>query len=259
MGESPSLGCPVRSVFVPLPNKTQRCFFFLVHTHSFVSIPVTLLNIPVPFPTKTCSFFAQRCLRLNNPPHLQTYPNRSYELCLHVFILTSQYQNHHEALPRPPPNIPLRRTRTSRRSTRVPPKRSQHSRQPDRLLLPLCDEATDVQKAINSLCTSTNKSAAQSAFIATCSSAGSSVAPYTATSAATTTTPSGSFVYTTVVDGSTIVTSAGTSPTSGAGASATNSAGESAASATGNAASEQRQVGSFAAAVIAIAGVVAVL
>jgi|ERR1711939_340077 len=135
--ESPSLGCPVRSVFVPLPNKTQRCFFFLVHTHSFVSIPVTLLNIPVPFPTKTCSFFAQRCLRLNNPPHLQTYPNRSYELCLHVFILTSQYQNHHEALPRPPPNIPLRRTRTSRRSTRVPPKRSQHSRQPDRLLLPL--------------------------------------------------------------------------------------------------------------------------
>ncbi|KIW52948.1 hypothetical protein PV05_08555 [Exophiala xenobiotica] len=124
----------------------------------------------------------------------------------------------------------------------------------------LCgDEATDVQKAINSLCTSTNKSAAQSAFIATCSSAGSSVAPYTATSAATTTTPSGSFVYTTVVDGSTIVTSAGTSPTSGAGASATNSAGESAASATGNAASEQRQVGSFAAAVIAIAGVVAVL
>merc|ERR1711939_215868 len=102
MGESPSLGCPVRSVFVPLPNKTQRCFFFLVHTHSFVSIPVTLLNIPVPFPTKTCSFFAQRCLRLNNPPHLQTYPNRSYELCLHVFILTSQYQNHHEALPSPP-------------------------------------------------------------------------------------------------------------------------------------------------------------
>jgi len=131
----------------------------------------------------------------------------------------------------------------------------------------LCgDEANDVQKAINSLCTSTNKSAAQSAFIATCSSAGSSVAPYTATSAATTSTPSGSFVYTTVVDGSTVVTSAGSSPTSGAGASAeatgttaTNSAGESAASATGNAASEQRQVGSFAAAVIAIAGVVAVL
>ncbi|KAK5370395.1 hypothetical protein LTR20_010187 [Exophiala xenobiotica] len=133
----------------------------------------------------------------------------------------------------------------------------------------LCgNEATQVQKAINSLCTSTNKSAAQSAFIATCSSAGSSVAPYTATatSAATTNTSSGSFVYTTVVDGSTIVTSAGSSPTSGAGASAeatgtsaTNSASESAASATGNAASEQRQVGSFAAAVIAIAGVVAVL
>ncbi len=47
----------------------------------------------------------------------------------------------------------------------------------------LCgDEATDVQKAINSLCTSTNKSAAQSAFIATCSSAGSSVGTYCSSS-----------------------------------------------------------------------------
>lgn len=37
------------------------------------------------------------------------------------------------------------------------------------------DDATDVQSAINSLCSGSNKSAAQSAFIATCSSAGSSV------------------------------------------------------------------------------------
>ncbi|KIW13733.1 hypothetical protein PV08_08924 [Exophiala spinifera] len=130
------------------------------------------------------------------------------------------------------------------------------------------DEATEVQSAINSLCSgSTNKSAAQSAFIATCSAAGSSVAPFTATATATATTTngpssSGSFVYTTVISGSTVVTSGASAPTdssattTGSSASSTNAEG---ASATGNAASDPRQVGSFAAAVIAIAGVVAVL
>ncbi|KAL6251488.1 hypothetical protein RBB50_001697 [Rhinocladiella similis] len=126
------------------------------------------------------------------------------------------------------------------------------------------DDATDVQSAINSLCSGSNKSAAQSAFIATCSSAGSSVAPFTAT-ATTTKGPSsssGTFVYTTVISGSTVVTSGSSAPTgssataTGGSASSTNAEG---ASATGNAASDPRQVGSFAAAVIAIAGVVAVL
>lgn len=138
------------------------------------------------------------------------------------------------------------------------------------------NEANDVQKAIASLCSGNVVSVAQSAFISTCSVAGSSVAPYTATSnsSATTTknssaTSAGTFIYTTAVYNSdcscttTIVATA----TSGAvvstglatatGANGASSTGGS--SASGNAAADTKQVGSFAAAVIAIAGVVAVL
>jgi len=148
-------------------------------------------------------------------------------------------------------------------------------------LASLCGkEATDVQKAIASLCNNNAVSAAQSAFIATCSGAGSSVAPYTVTANSTTTkgsstaTSAGTFVYTTAVYNSdcscttTIVTSAttgaavntglATATGSSGGASASGSSG-SGASASGNAAADTKQVGSFAAAVIAIAGVVAVL
>ncbi|KIW31953.1 uncharacterized protein PV07_03539 [Cladophialophora immunda] len=136
------------------------------------------------------------------------------------------------------------------------------------------DEATDVQKAIASLCSGNAVSAAQSAFISTCSAAGSSVAPYTASSSNSHTSTAGTFVYTTAVYNSdcscttTIVTSATSgaaistglataTATGGNGASGSNSAGG--AAATGNAAADAKQVGSFAAAVIAIAGVVAVL
>ncbi|KIX08167.1 uncharacterized protein Z518_02823 [Rhinocladiella mackenziei CBS 650.93] len=136
------------------------------------------------------------------------------------------------------------------------------------------DDAIDVQEAIASMC-GDNQSVAQSAFLSTCSAAGSSVAPYTATSTSesqTTGASSGTFVYTTAVYNSdcdcttTIVTSASSgaaastgivTATSGGSASATNTAGGS--SATDNAAVDAKQVGSFAAAVIAIAGVVAVL
>ncbi|KIX94394.1 uncharacterized protein Z520_09780 [Fonsecaea multimorphosa CBS 102226] len=141
------------------------------------------------------------------------------------------------------------------------------------------NEATDVQKAIASMCSGNAVSVAQSAFISTCSVAGSSVAPYTASSSSNktshTSTAAGTFVYTTAVYNSdcscttTIVTSATTgaavstglasaTPTGGSsGASGSNSAGGT--SATGNAAADNKQVGSFVAAVIAIAGVVAVL
>jgi len=112
-------------------------------------------------------------------------------------------------------------------------------------LAALCgSDAEDVQEAIASLC-SDNASAAQSAFISTCSAAGSSVAPYTATG-----TPSQGTARTTG-------TSATQTPNASTGASASNTAGG--ASATGNAAADVKQVGSFAAAAIAIAGVVAVL
>ncbi|EXJ77788.1 hypothetical protein A1O3_10017 [Capronia epimyces CBS 606.96] len=131
-------------------------------------------------------------------------------------------------------------------------------------------EATDVQKAIASICGS-NQSVAQSAFIATCSGAGSSVAPYTATSTSSkgpttgASSTGGSYVYTTAVYNSdcqcttTIVTSA----TGGAVASVTGSASATSSAATtsstGNAAADVKQVGSFAAAAIAMAAVVAVL
>lgn len=133
------------------------------------------------------------------------------------------------------------------------------------------DDAQDVQEAIVSLC-GDNQSLAQSAFISTCSAAGSSVAPYTAThTSESTATASGTFIYTTAVYNSdcdcttTIVTSAtsgaavstGLATATSGGASATNTAGSS--SATDNAAADAKQVGSFAAAAIAIAGVVAVL
>jgi len=123
------------------------------------------------------------------------------------------------------------------------------------------NEATDIQLAIASLC-EPMQLAAQSAFIATCSSAGSSVAPYISASSTSRTTadPSSSaYIYTTTIDGSTILTStAGATATKGGSApSGTISAGGT--SATGNAAADVKQVGSFAAAVIAIAGVVAIL
>ncbi|KIV88479.1 hypothetical protein PV10_08162 [Exophiala mesophila] len=112
------------------------------------------------------------------------------------------------------------------------------------------DDALEIQEAIASLCTGDNVSIAQSAFISTCSVAGSSVAPYTATATATnsaTATGSGSSTATTGASGS-----------GGSSASSTNSAGGS--SATDNAAADpKKQVGSFAAAAIAIAGVVFVL
>jgi len=135
------------------------------------------------------------------------------------------------------------------------------------------NDALDVQEAIASLCSGNAVSVAQSAFLSTCSGAGSSVAPYTATSSKASTTKgsatSGVFVYTTAVYNSdcscttTIVTSATTGAAVSTGlasatASATGSSG-SGASASGNAAADTKQVGSFAAAVIAIAGVVAVL
>ena len=86
-------------------------------------------------------------------------------------------------------------------------------------------------------------------------------APYTSTSSSSqiTTDPSSSaFVYTTIIEGSTAVTpSAGATATKAGSVSSASSAGG--ASATGNAAAEVKQVGSFAAAVIAIAGVVAIL
>jgi len=136
-------------------------------------------------------------------------------------------------------------------------------------------DALDVQEAIASMCSGNAVSVAQSAFLSTCSGAGSSVAPYTATSSKASTTKgspsatSGVFVYTTAVYNSdcscttTIVTSATTGAVVSTGlasatASATGSSG-SGASASGNAAADKKQVGSFAAAVIAIAGVVAVL
>jgi len=143
------------------------------------------------------------------------------------------------------------------------------------------DEAQDVQSAIASMCNSNVVSAAQSAFISTCSVAGTSVAPFTATStsnstASTTKGPSsstgGTFVYTTAVYNSdcsctsTIVTSVSATtgvavPTDSNGASATGASSSSGSgiSASGNAAADTKQVGSFAAAVIAIAGIVAFL
>lgn len=105
-------------------------------------------------------------------------------------------------------------------------------------------DAVEVQEAIASLC-SDNASVAQSAFISTCSAAGSSVAPYTATGTSSAT-------------GTARTTGSSATQTSNAsGGSASNTAGG--ASATGNAAADVKQVGSFAAAAIAIAGVVAVL
>ncbi|KIV79881.1 hypothetical protein PV11_07422 [Exophiala sideris] len=120
------------------------------------------------------------------------------------------------------------------------------------------NEATGIQEAIASLCEGM-QSAAQSAFIATCSSAGSSVVPYTSTSSQTTT-PSSSiaYVYTTTINGSTIIAST-TDATATKGGSASSKSSAGGALATGNAAAEVKQVGSFAAAVIAIAGVVAIL
>ncbi|EXJ86030.1 hypothetical protein A1O1_06399 [Capronia coronata CBS 617.96] len=119
-------------------------------------------------------------------------------------------------------------------------------------------EATDVQKAIASIC-GANQSVAQSAFIATCSGAGSSVAPYTATSTSSNSLTSGTSsssgtIYVTSGTGGAAATATATVTGS---ASATSSTGGS--SATGNAAADVKQVGSFAAAAIAIAGVVAVL
>ncbi|OCT51564.1 hypothetical protein CLCR_09116 [Cladophialophora carrionii] len=143
------------------------------------------------------------------------------------------------------------------------------------------DDAIDVQEVIASVCNGNAVSMAQSAFISTCSAAGSSVAPYTATSTSNSTasttkgsssaTSAGTFVYTTAVfdpDCSCTTTVVATATTgsvvstalaSATGADGASSSSGSGASASGNAAADTKQVGSFAAAVIAIAGVVAVL
>jgi len=133
-------------------------------------------------------------------------------------------------------------------------------------------DAQKVQQAIFSKCGS-NNDVAQSDFVATCSSAGKSVASFTAPSTSSTSGPSGIFVYTTAsFDPScsctrTYVTSAtGSSPTAtGLNTGATRTGSSS--SATGAAATlapgvvmgGKGCVGSFAAAVVAVAGVVAVL
>jgi len=124
-------------------------------------------------------------------------------------------------------------------------------------------DAEDVQGAIASLC-GDNQSVAQSAFIATCSSAGSSVAPYTATTHRPSQT--GVFIYTTAVYNSdcdcttTIVTSAtGADASNFATATGDSSASATGASQTGNIAADIKGMGSFAAAVVAVAGAIAAL
>jgi len=131
-----------------------------------------------------------------------------------------------------------------------------------------------VQQAIASLC-GNNVAVAESAFAATCSSAGVTVASYTASPSSIPTNPAnGTFVYTTLsYDSScsctkTVVTSAtGGNVPSGFGtmsgvqatgsatatSSATGSAGATGAAAPG----AQQAVGSLAAAVVAVAGLVA--
>jgi len=147
-------------------------------------------------------------------------------------------------------------------------------------------DALKVQKVIQSMCGS-NVKAAQSAFLSTCSSAGKTVAPYTATSSSSSsgssTSSGGTYIYTTAIYNSscsctqTIVTShtgstgpTGLSFTTGAGAGSTGTTGGTGtatqtgigASSTGGASPNRQQggvVGSFAAAVIAVAGAVLVL
>jgi len=119
-------------------------------------------------------------------------------------------------------------------------------------------EAQDVQAAIASGC-GNNQKVAQSAFIATCSSAGSSVAPYTATATKGSHT-SGTFVYTTAVYDpacsctTTIVTSA-----TGGIDFGSQSATATGASQTGNVAADIKGMGNFAAAAVAVAGAIAAL